>query len=91
MHSNYVFRYLIVKSKNLNFTSNSIIREKNKFFYYYENSENNLFLKEFELSHHGPDKTKLSDGESWKTYSDGQPLSKSRCIRVYLDKKKESA
>ena len=37
------------------------------------------------------DKTKLSDGESWKTYSDGQPLSKSRCIRVYLDKKKESA
>ena len=37
------------------------------------------------------DKTKLSDGESWKTYSDGQPLSKSRCISVYLDKKKESA
>ncbi len=37
------------------------------------------------------DKTKLSEGESWRTYDDGQPLSKSRCIRVYLDKKKESA
>jgi len=37
------------------------------------------------------DKTKLSDGETWKTYNDGQPLSKSKCIRVYLDKKKESA
>ena len=37
------------------------------------------------------DKTKLSDGETWKNYNDGQPLSKSKCIRVYLDKKKESA
>ena len=37
------------------------------------------------------DKTKLSEGESWRTYDDGQPLNKSRCIRVYLDKKKESA
>ena len=37
------------------------------------------------------DKTKLSEGESWRTYDDGQPLSKSRCIRVYLDKKKRSA
>lgn len=37
------------------------------------------------------DKTKLSNGESWRTYDDGQPLSKSKCIRVYLDKKRESA
>ena len=37
------------------------------------------------------DKTKLSDGETWKTYNDGQPLSKSKCIRLYIDKKKESA
>jgi hypothetical protein len=37
------------------------------------------------------DKTKLSEGESWRTYDDGQPLSKSRCIRLYIDKKKESA
>jgi len=37
------------------------------------------------------DKTKLSDGETWKNYNDGQPLSKSKCIRVYLDQKKESA
>jgi len=37
------------------------------------------------------DKTKLSNGETWKNYNDGQPLSKSKCIRVYLDQKKESA
>ena len=37
------------------------------------------------------DKSKLSDGESWKTYDDGQPLSKSKCIRLYIDKKRESA
>tara|TARA_B100001094_G_C18074471_1_gene741858 strand:+ start:376 stop:951 length:576 start_codon:yes stop_codon:yes gene_type:complete len=37
------------------------------------------------------DKTKLSEGESWRTYDDGQPLSKSRCIRLYIDKKRESA
>jgi hypothetical protein len=35
------------------------------------------------------DNNKLSIGESWKTYEDGQPLSKSRCIRIYIDKKKE--
>ena len=37
------------------------------------------------------DKTKLSEGESWRTYDDGQPLSKSKCIRLYIDKKRESA
>ena len=37
------------------------------------------------------DKSKLSDGESWRTYDDGQPLSKSKCIRLYIDKKRESA
>ena len=37
------------------------------------------------------DKSKLERGESLKTYDDGQPLSKSKCIRLYIDKKKESA
>ena len=37
------------------------------------------------------DKTKLERGESWRTYDDGQPLSKSKCIRLYIDKKRESA
>ena len=37
------------------------------------------------------DKSKLERGESWKTYTDGQPLHKSKCIRLYIDKKKESA
>ena len=27
----------------------------------------------------------LVDGENWKHYTDGQPLSKSKCIRVYID------
>ena len=33
----------------------------------------------------------LIDGEDWKKYTDGQPMNKSKCIRVYLDKKRESA
>ena len=37
------------------------------------------------------DKSKLERGESWRTYVDGQPLHKSKCIRLYIDKKKESA
>ena len=37
------------------------------------------------------DKSKLERGESWKTYDDGQPLSKSKCIRLYIDKKKGKA
>jgi len=37
------------------------------------------------------DKTKLERGESWRTYDDGQPLHKSKCIRLYIDKKRESA
>lgn len=27
----------------------------------------------------------LVDGEDWRKYTDGQPLSKSKCIRVYID------
>ena len=27
----------------------------------------------------------LIEGENWKKYTDGQPLSKSKCIRVYID------
>ena len=29
----------------------------------------------------------LIDGEDWKRYSYGQPISKSKCLRVYVDKK----
>ena len=36
------------------------------------------------------DKSKLGKNETWRDYDDGQPLSKSRCIRVYIDQKKES-
>lgn len=37
------------------------------------------------------DKDKLSKGESWRNYTYGQPLHKSKCIRLYIDKKKEKA
>ncbi len=29
----------------------------------------------------------LIDGEDWKRYTDGQPMNKSKCIRVYIDSK----
>jgi hypothetical protein len=29
----------------------------------------------------------LIDGEDWKRYSFGQPIDKSKCLRVYVDKK----
>ena len=29
----------------------------------------------------------LIDGQDWRKYTDGQPLSKSKCIRVYIDNK----
>ena len=34
------------------------------------------------------DKDKLSKGESWRNYTYGQTLHKSKCIRLYIDKKK---
>ena len=36
------------------------------------------------------DKSKLGKDETWRDYDDGQPLSKSKCVRVYLDQKRES-
>ena len=35
------------------------------------------------------DKDKLSKGESWRNYTYGQPLHKSKCIRLDIDKKKK--
>ena len=29
----------------------------------------------------------LVDGEDWRKYQDGQPMNKSKCIRVYIDNK----
>lgn len=34
------------------------------------------------------DKSKLGKNETWRNYDDGQPLNKSKCIRVYIDQKK---
>jgi len=35
------------------------------------------------------DPKKLGKGETWKTYENGQPLDKSKNIRIYINKKKE--
>ena len=35
------------------------------------------------------DLKKLDKGETWKTYENGQPLDKSKNIRIYINKKKE--
>ena len=34
------------------------------------------------------DKSKLGKNETWRNYDDGQPLNKSKCIRVYIDQKR---
>ena len=34
------------------------------------------------------DKDKLSKGETWMNFTYGQPLHKSKCIRLYIEKKK---
>ena len=35
------------------------------------------------------DNSKLEEHESWRNYTRGQPLNKSKCIRVYIDQKKK--
>ncbi len=32
----------------------------------------------------------LKEGNNWKRYSHGQPIEKSKCIRVYIDEKRRS-
>ena len=33
------------------------------------------------------DHSKLDEGESWKNFLDGQPINKSKCLRLYFDRK----
>ena len=35
------------------------------------------------------DNSKLNNGETWRDYQYGSPLIKSKCVRVYIDQKKE--
>ena len=35
------------------------------------------------------DNSKLNNGETWRDYQYGSPLSKSKCVRLYIDQKKE--
>ncbi len=33
------------------------------------------------------DHSKLEEGESWRNFQDGQPISKSKCLRLYFYRK----
>ena len=33
------------------------------------------------------DHSKLEEGESWRNFQDGQPINKSKCLRIYFDRK----
>lgn len=58
------------------------------------NTEENLKMVKLMKKHINTDRYNLRwrgqyliDGEDWKKYTDGQPMSKSKCIRVYIDSK----
>ena len=58
------------------------------------NTEENLKMVKLMKKHINKDRYNLRwrgqyliDGEDWKKYTDGQPMNKSKCIRVYIDSK----
>ena len=58
------------------------------------NTEENLKMVKLMKKHINKDRYTLRwrgqyliDGEDWKKYTDGQPMNKSKCIRVYIDSK----
>ena len=58
------------------------------------NNEENLKMVKLMKKHINPDRYNLRwrgqyliDGEDWRKYTDGQPMNKSKCIRVYIDSK----
>jgi len=58
------------------------------------NTEENLKMVKLMKKHINTDRYNLRwrgqyliDGEDWKKYTDGQPMNKSKCIRVYIDSK----
>ena len=40
---------------NVNFSSKYLVREGNNFYFYIEKPEKNIYFREYEFSHHGPD------------------------------------
>ena len=58
------------------------------------NTEENMKMVKLMKKHVNKDRYNLRwrgqyliDGEDWKKYTDGQPMNKSKCIRVYIDSK----
>ena len=58
------------------------------------NTEENLKMVKLMKKHINKDRYNLRwrgqyliDGEDWRKYTDGQPMNKSKCIRVYIDSK----
>jgi len=58
------------------------------------NTEENMKMVKLMKKHINKDRYNLRwrgqyliDGEDWKKYTDGQPMNKSKCIRVYIDSK----
>ncbi len=49
-------KYKLNKIINVNFSSKSIVREGNNFYYYLEIPKKDLYFREYKLSHHGPNK-----------------------------------
>lgn len=69
-----------------------LLQAKNYVFSEIPNTPENLKMLKLLKKHLNKDMYRLRwrgqylvDGEDWKKYTDGQPLSKSKCIRVYID------
>ena len=69
-----------------------LLQAKNYVFSEIPNTPENLKMLKLLKKHLNKDMYRLRwrgqylvDGEDWRKYVDGQPLSKSKCIRVYID------
>ena len=71
-----------------------LINEHRYVFSDIPNNEENLKMVKLMKKHINPNRYTLRwrgqylvDGEDWRKYQDGQPMNKSKCIRVYIDNK----
>lgn len=83
--------HLDEKMKRLDYLE-KLLQAKNYVFSEIPNTPENLEMLKLLKKHLNKDMYRLRwrgqylvDGEDWRKYVDGQPLSKSKCIRVYID------
>ena len=83
--------HLDEKMKRLDYLE-KLLQAKNYVFSDIPNTPENLEMLKLLKKHINKDMYRLRwrgqylvDGEDWRKYVDGQPLSKSKCIRVYID------